>query len=195
MSILLVTGCGGARTGDANISGKITDSDGQNLPDAVVVVGDGQIRAAAVTDRQGGYTVNNQLTGNTPVHVFAPGFVYDPGHQLKPLSSGDNQYDVKLTPQRSGVGPTFAADPTITLSGATLQLSAQITAGPGSPVGSELLAVDVTDGFAVLLNQGGASATGTVARKKVSADAAWIFIATDDACQESTTFPSATMPQ
>lgn len=194
VSALLLTACG-ASTPDANISGKVADSDGQPLPDAVIVVGEGQVRTATVTKHDGTYSLSNQLTGNTAVHVFAPGFVYDPGHTLKSLNSGDNTYDVKLKPQQAGAGPTFSADPTISVSGSTLNFQASISAGPGSPIGSELLAVDVTDGFAVLLNQGGSGASGSVARKKVSAYASWIFIATDDACQESTTFPSAAMPQ
>lgn len=194
MSALVLSACG-ASSPDANISGKIADSAGQALPDAVIVVGDGQIRKATVTNTHGDYSLSNQLTGNTPVHVFAPGFIYDPGHGLKSLNSGDNTYNVRLNPQPAGSGPTFSGDPTISVSGSMLNLQAPITAGSGSPIGSELLAVDITDGFAVLLNQGGSGASGSVAKKKVSTTAAWIFIATDDACRESTTFPSAAMPQ
>jgi hypothetical protein len=187
------TACGSSN--DATIAGKIADSAGQPLPDAVVVVGDGQVRTAQITKHDGTYSIDNQRTGTTPVHVFAPGFIYDPGHQLKSLNSGTNSYDVRLKPQPNDRGPRFSGDPTVTVAGKTVQLQAPIVAGPGSPVGSELLAVDVNDSFAVLLTMNGSgAATGSVARSKVSANAQWLFIATDDACQESNTFPSATTP-
>ena len=194
VAALAFSACGGS-SNDASISGKITDSAGQALPVAVVVVGDGQIRPATVVKHDGTYTFDNQPTGNTPVHVFAPGFVYDPGHNLKSLASGANSYDVRLKPQPSDRGPRFTADPTVTRQGSQLNLQAPIQAGPGSPIGDELLAVDVTDHFAVLMTHGGSgAASGSVASKKVSAGASWVFIATDDACQESPTFPFATTP-
>ena len=194
MAALAFTACG-ASSNDASISGKITDSAGQALLVAVVVVGDGQIRPATVVKHDGTYNFDNQATGNTPVHVFAPGFVYDPGHNLKSLNSGPNTYDVRLKPQPGDKGPRFTADPTVTRQGSQLNLQAPIQAGPGSPIGDELLAVDVTDHFAVLLTYGGSgAASGSVASKKVSANASWVFIATDNACQESPTFPFATTP-
>ena len=186
--------CGGG-SNDASLHGKIADSDGQALPGAVVVVGNGSVRTSVVVGHDGTYTLSNIATGNTPVHVFAPGFVYDPGHALKPLNSGDNTYDVRLKPQPAGHGPTFTADPTITTQGSSYQLQAPLQAGPGSAVGDELLAVDVTDGFAVLLTRGASgTATGSIAKSKVHGAAQWLFIATDDACQESPTFPSAQTP-
>lgn len=190
---LACSACGSSN--DATITGKIADSAGQPLPDAVVVVGDGQTRAAQVTKHDGTYSIDDQRTGNTPVHVFAPGFIYDPGHSLKSLNSGTNTYDVRLKPQPNSRGPRFSGDPTVTVSGKRVQLQAPIVAGPGSPVGSELLAVDVSDNFALVLTMSGSgSATANVPRSKVSANAQWLFIATDDACQESNTFPSATTP-
>jgi hypothetical protein len=161
----------------------------------VVVAGSGNVRSSVVVGHDGTYSLSNVATGNTPVHVFAPGFVYDPGHNLKSLNSGDNAYDVRLKPQAAGKGPTFTADPTITAQGSVYRLQAPIQAGSGSAVGSELLAVDVTDGFAVLLSSGGSgTASGSIARSKVRSAAQWLFIATDDACQESPTFPSAQTP-
>ena len=193
VTVLFLAACGSS-SNDASISGKIADSDGQAIPGAVVVAGDGDIRTATVTAHDGTYSMSNIATGNTQVHVFAAGFIYDPGHTLKPLNDGDNTYDVRLKPQQAGNGPTFTADPTIKLNGSSYQLTAPIQAGPGSPVGDELLAVDVTDGFAVLLTNGGGGATATVAKSKVHDNAQWTFIATDNACQESPTFPSATTP-
>ncbi|MGH7685439.1 MAG: carboxypeptidase-like regulatory domain-containing protein [Candidatus Dormibacteria bacterium] len=194
VSALAFTACGGS-SNDASISGKISDSAGQALPVAVVVIGNGQIRTATVVKHDGTYSFDDQPTGNTPVHVFAPGFVYDPGHNLKSLNAGTNSYDVRLNPQPSDKGPRFTADPTVTRQGSELNLKAPIQAGPGSPIGDELLAVDVTDHFAVLMTNGGSgNATGSVAGNKVSANAGWVFIATDNACQESPTFPFATTP-
>ena len=194
VTLASVAACGGG-SNDASLSGKIADSDGQALPGAVVVVGDGGVRTSVVVGHDGTYSLSNIATGNTPVHVFAPGFVYDPGHNLKSLNSGDNSYDVRLKPQPAGHGPTFTADPTVTTQGSSYQLQAPLQAGPGSPVGDELLAVDVTDGFAVLLSNGASgTATGSIAKSKVHSGALWQFIATDDACQESPTFPSAQTP-
>ena len=194
ITLLSLAACGGG-SNDASLTGKIADSDGQALPGAVVVVGDGAVRTAVVVGHDGTYSLDNIATGNTPVHVFAPGFVYDPGHQLPSLNSGSNTYDVRLKPQPSGHGPTFTADPTVTRSGSSYQLQAPLQAGPGSPVGDELLAVDVTDGFAVLLSNGASgTASGTIAKSKVHSGAEWLFIATDNACQESPTFPSAQTP-
>lgn len=190
ITALALSGCGGSN--DATISGKIMDSDGQPLPGAVVVVGDGTLRAATVTKGDGTYSISNQPTGNTQVHVFAPGFVYDPGHNLKSLNSGSNEYDVKLEPQRAGAGPRFQGDPTATVSGSNIQMQARIVAGSTSPVGSELLAVDAADGRAVLLTLSGlGTADGSIAKSKVRPNAQWLFIATDDACQETPTFPTA----
>ncbi|MBV8527501.1 MAG: carboxypeptidase regulatory-like domain-containing protein [Candidatus Dormibacteraeota bacterium] len=194
VTLVAVAACGGGGN-DASLSGKIMDSAGQALPGAVVVVGNGSRRTSVVAAHDGTYSLNNVATGNTPVHVFAPGFVYDPGHNLKSLNSGDNAYDVRLKPQPAGRGPSFTADPTITSQGSSYSLQAPLQAGPGSPVGDELLAVDVTDGFAVLLTAGGSgTATGSIAKSKVHSGAQWLFIATDDACQESPTFPSAQTP-
>ena len=191
--LLSLAACGSSN--DASLSGKIADSAGQPLPGAVVVVGDGAMRKAVVVGHDGNYSLDNAATGNTPVHVFAAGFVYDAGHQLKSLNSGDNTYNVRLKPQPAGHGPTFTADPTVTVNGKTLDLKAPLQAGAGSPIGSELLAVNVTDGFAVLLTGGGSgTATASIAKSKVHANAEWLFIATDDACQESPTFPSAQTP-
>ena len=194
VTLAAMAACGGGSK-DASLSGKIADSAGQALPGAVVVVGDGSVRTSVVVGHDGTYSLNNLATGNTPVHVFAAGFVYDPGHNLKSLNSGDNAYDVRLKPQPAGHGPTFTADPTVTTQGSSYSLQAPIQAGPGSPVGDELLAVDVTDGFAVLLTSGGSgTATGSIAKSKVRSGAQWLFIATDNACQESPTFPSALTP-
>jgi hypothetical protein len=190
---MTVAACGSSN--DASLSGKIADSAGQPLPGAVVVAGDGATRKAAVAGHDGSYSLDSVATGSTPVHVFAPGFVYDPGHQLKSLNSGDNTYNVRLKPQRAGHGATFTAEPTVTILGMNLQLQAPIQAGPGSLVGSELLAVDIPDGFAIVLNNGGSgTASASIATSKVHANAQWLFIATDDACQESPTFPSAQTP-
>lgn len=194
VTLASMAGCGGG-SNDASLSGKVMDSAGQALPGAVVVVGNGSTRTAVVAGHDGTYSLHNVTTGNTPVHVFAPDFVYDPGHNLKSLNSGDNNYDVRLKPQPAGHGPVFTADPTITTQGSSYSLQAPLQAGPGSPVGDELLAVDVTDGFAVLLTSGGSgTATGSIAKSKVHSGAQWLFIATDNACQESPTFPSAQTP-
>lgn len=194
VTLASMAACGGG-SNDASLSGKVMDSAGQALPGAVVVVGNGNTRTAVVVGHDGTYSLNNVATGSTPVHVFAPDFVYDPGHNLKSLNSGDNSYDVRLKPQPAGHGPVFTADPTITAQGSSYSLQAPLQAGPGSPVGDELLAVDVTDGFAVLLTSGGSgTATGSVAKSKVHSGAQWVFIATDNACQESPTFPSAQTP-
>lgn len=194
VTLASMAACGGG-SNDASLSGKIADSDGQPLPGAVVVVGDGNVRTAVVVGHDGTYSLDNLATGNTPVRVFAPGFVYDPGHNLKALNSGSNSYDVRLKPQAAGHGPVFTADPTISVQGSSYQLQAPLQAGPGSPLGDELFAVDVTDGFAVLLTSGGSgTATGSIAKSKVHSAAQWLFIATDDACQESPTFPSAQTP-
>lgn len=187
---LAFSACGGGT--DATITGKVADSAGQPIPGAVVVVGDGSLRSATVTGGDGSYSLSNQPTGDTPVHVFAPGFVYDAGHNVKSLQSGNNTYDTKLKPQRSGAGPRFNGDPSATVSGANVQLQAPIVAGSGSPIGSELLAVDAADGHAVLLTlSGSGTASGSIAKSKVKPNAQWLFIATDDACQESPTFPTA----
>lgn len=193
VALASMAACGGGSS-DASLSGKIADSDGQALPGAVVVIGDGSVRTSVVVGHDGMYSLSKVATGNTPVHVFAAGFVYDPGHNLKPLNSGANSYDVRLKPQAAGHGPTFTADPTITTQGSSYQLQAPIQAGPGSPIGDELLAVDVTDGFAVLLTGGSGTATASIAKSKVHSAAQWLFIATDNACQESPTFPSAQTP-
>lgn len=193
VALASMAACGGGSS-DASLSGKIADSDGQALPGAVVVIGDGSVRTSVVVGHDGMYSLSKVATGNTPVHVFAAGFVYDPGHNLKPLNSGANTYDVRLKPQAAGHGPTFTADPTITTQGSSYQLQAPIQAGPGSPIGDELLAVDVTDGFAVLLTGGSGTATASIAKSKVHSAAQWLFIATDNACQESPTFPSAQTP-
>jgi hypothetical protein len=189
---LAASACGGGT--DATVTGRVADSAGQPLPGAVIVVGGGSVRGATVAHSDGTYSLSNQPTGDTPVHVFAPGFVYDAGHTVKSLNSGANTYNPKLKPQRGGAGPRFGADPTVTVSGSTIHLRAQIVAGPGSPVGSELLAVDVADGRAVLLTMSGGTATGSIATSQVHPHAQWLFIATDDACQESTTFPTAQTP-
>lgn len=188
--MLLVSGCQGAASAD--LSGTVADIGGHPLSGAAVVVGDGSIRRGVITGAGGTYHLGGLPVGRIPVHVFAPGMIYDPGHHLRALTAGANTDDVRLAAQRPDAGPRFRGDPIAATLGGLVHLQVQVDPGPGSPVGSELLAIDSTDGIAVLLARSAWGMTSAeIDRSKIGDGAEWRFIATDDACQESPTFPRA----
>jgi Carboxypeptidase regulatory-like domain len=176
----------------ASLTGTVADRAGHPLSGAAIVVGDGTLRRATVTDTNGRYHLDDLRLGRSSVHVFAPGKIYDAGHQLPPLRPGTNRHDVRLEAQPPRAGPRFRRDPTAAFVGRTLHLQAAIDPGPGSPVGDELLAIDTTDHIAVLLRRSPSGiASAQIRHPDAYADAAWIFVATDKACQEALTFPVA----
>jgi hypothetical protein len=191
VALVLITACG-SRGAAASLAGTVEDSAGRPLAGAAVVVGDGSVRRADLTDASGTYRFDRLATGRVPVHVFAPGMIYDPGHGLHPLSPGANTFDVRLSAQQPGTGPSFVGDSTAKVSGTVVELSVQVEAGPGVPGGTELLALDAADGVAVLLRRSASGiASAEIPRAQVPAGVVWRFIATDNACQETPAFPSA----
>jgi carboxypeptidase family protein len=194
VALLLLSGCGG-RAATATLIGTVADSRGRPLAGAAVVVGEGSTRRGVITGANGDYRFDVLPTGRIPVEVFAAGMIYDPGHNLQPLSAGANTYDVRLTTQPAGAGPRFRGGPTAQVSGSVVHLQVQIDAGPGSPVGSDLLAVDSDDGVAVQLSRSASGiASADVPRSTVRDRASWRFVGTDNACQETPTFPAAQPP-
>lgn len=187
-----VGACGSERPVTASVVGRITDASGQVIPDAVVVVGDGPTRRAAVTGTSGTYSFDGLSPGQVSVHVFAPGVIYDAGHGLRPFMPGKTTYNVSLRANPPSLGPTFVGIPTVSRSANRIHLSIDMEPGPGSPVGSELLAVDASDDIGVLLHRGPSGvASGEVPVPASGPTVEWRFLATDDACQSSTSFPTA----
>ena len=191
LPVLLFAGCA-ARTQSASLTGVVEDNAGRPVAGAAVVVGAGPVRRGVMTGQTGTYHFDSLPTGGVAVHVFGPGMIYDPGHRLQPLIKGANTYDVRLVAQRPDAGPRFGGDPVVAMSRTTVHLEVKVDAGPGSPVGSELLAIDSADGVAVLLHRDATGvASAEVRRGEVDAHGEWRFIATDDSCQETPTFPAA----